>query len=176
MGLIEASTLHSSHPPCKGSFTKCATHLRSWYIDTPSELVYLDLARIDAALPKSQAVLPYPKAERIVQRILFDSSSKEHIPCKANLETLNATNIKSTVMPAMASKSMQRKQDVRHPGWFRHTMNPYSGLMLNQSNLNAALACPLPHSPETGTPPIWCRLQVRRPQPREFSGCKVWIV
>ena len=108
--------------------------------DTPSELVFLDLARIDAVLPKSQAVLPYPKAERIVQDILFDSSSKEHIQCKANMETLNATNIKYTVMSAMAAKFMQRKQDVRHPGWFRHmdinsSSTQQQGLMLNQSNL-----------------------------------------
>jgi hypothetical protein len=53
--------------------------------DSPSELVHLDLAKIDAVLSKIYAVLPYLKAEKLVELLLFDPTSVEHRRCKANL-------------------------------------------------------------------------------------------
>ena len=51
--------------------------------DTPSQQVHLDLANIDAVISAhAAATLPYPKAEKLVERLLFDPLSMEHRRCK----------------------------------------------------------------------------------------------
>ena len=109
--------------------------------DTPSQLVHLDLAKIDSMLSTAEATtLPYPKAEARVERLLFDPLSKEHQRCVSNLAKLDGEKINFTIMSHMASKFMGRKQNYKHPGWFRHKdISPngftLAGLNLNKSNL-----------------------------------------
>ena len=105
---VEPSQVHQSFVNQSSDTALIASRLQDVYHEvrsTPSQLVHLDLAKVDAVLPAhAAATLPYPKAEKLVERLLFDLLSMEHRRCKTNLSKLDGEQMEFTVMSEIASR------------------------------------------------------------------------